>query len=192
MSAPIRRMAPEVRAAPPQTRAARQAAAARQLNLFQPAPTLFRFGAQSAFQRAVAAHERGSLDEAAAAYRDAAVAGSRAGDAWTNLGVLEWQRGNRVEAVDATWRATLAETTHAYAHYNLGLMLTDLGEWQAGCLHLRTAARRGLDTPDLWGSLTVVAAGVGLYEEAEHARLAYERAVGRPPNGDEGALVTVV
>jgi len=96
-------------------------------------------GAQATGQ-ADAGHEKGQLDEAAAAYRRALRLDETLADAWYGLGRVELDRGATSEAVRCFRRVLTLEPGRARAHFNLGKSLFDLGEIDAALDHLRVAA----------------------------------------------------
>lgn len=77
-------------------------------------------------QKAVGLHQRGQLDQAAAAYRTVLAQAPEQGDALHMLGVLEAQRGNAPAAVELIGRAIAIDPNNPAAHNNCGNALRDL------------------------------------------------------------------
>ena len=55
---------------------------------------------------------------------------------------------------------------HALAHYNMGLLLTDLGDSDQGLREVQTARRLLPDRPEILFKLGVLLSNRGLYSEA--------------------------
>ena len=83
--------------------------------------------AEPDFQQALAHHQNGRLDEAAALYQAILHADPVHFDALHLLGVIEAQRGQAQSAVDLITRAIAVDAGHAVVHFNLGLALQSLG-----------------------------------------------------------------
>ena len=142
-----------------------------QLNLFKRAPRILSFGVSSPFLEGVAFQAQGELQQALDAFRRAAKNGVRTADAMNNAAVAAWSLGRTNEALDCGFAALTHEPGHRAAHYNLGVMLMDLAEWNGAYLQFRAAERAGLAHADLWAGMARVAVGVGREDEETRARL---------------------
>lgn len=80
--------------------------------------------------KAVAAQQRGSLDEAGDAYRAVLAADPQQFDALHLLGVIAAQRQDFAGAADLIARAVMVNPNHAGAHYNLAYVYEDLRQYE--------------------------------------------------------------
>jgi tetratricopeptide (TPR) repeat protein len=117
---------------------------------------------------------RQQLDEAAAAYREAAqLAPDEAASPWTNLGGVHLALNDYAQASTALYRSVAAEPTHG-ALNNLGLVRFYLGDYAEAAALLRRAVALAPGDYRGWGNL-----GDALSETAqgeEEAARSYRRA----------------
>lgn len=99
------------------------------------------------FQRAVAAHQAGALDDAEQGYRQLLDAIPDHPASLTNLGSLAARRGDTGEA-ERLYRASLAARPDQLdAHFNLGNLYRRLGRPAAAAAHYEDALRAAPDAP---------------------------------------------
>jgi tetratricopeptide (TPR) repeat protein len=110
-----------------------------QLSLFRPAS-----GAVSRlltpFEEALVLHEQGDLG-AAEFYTQAIVEGDNVAEAYCNLGIIDLDRGNIIEALDHFTQSLKHDPRHVEAHYNLGNLYYDAGDFPLARLHYEAAAQ---------------------------------------------------
>src|SRR3954462_6164569 len=94
------------------------------------------------FAQALAHHQAGRLDDAAAAYRAALVRDPAAAEPWHLLGVTRLQRGEPAGAVALIGRAVRLGGAQARYHNNLGTALRALGRFDAAIDAFTRAAER--------------------------------------------------
>jgi len=111
-----------------------------QLNLFA-APTAqilnFTLG-QGWFERALMLDERGD-DKAADFYLKAIEEQDCVSDSYCNLGVIESKKGNTAKAFDCLTNCLKHNPRHFEAHYNLGNMYFDVGDFRLAQVHYEFA-----------------------------------------------------
>ena len=144
-----------------------------QLNLFKRAPRILSFGVSSPFLEGVAYQAQEEFELALDAFRRAAKNGIRAADAMNNAAVAAWSLGRTGEALDCGFAALTYQPAHQAAHYNLGVILMNLAEWNGAYLQFRAAERAGLERADLWAGMARVAVGTGREDEETRARLSF-------------------
>lgn len=150
-----------------------------QLNLFHTAPVVVPLASTSAYVEAVRHRADGDRAAEAAALRRCIDRLERPLDARVRLAILTWEDGDAAGAVDLLLEA-VASDDRGVAHYNLGLLLADLGEYHAAYVHLRLAERAGLTGPQLASAIEETARGTGRTDEADRSRLATAAWSGRP------------
>jgi len=138
-----------------------------QMNLFpEPEGQLVQLPARaSPFQEALLLHERGK-PEAETAYRRAIAEDDFAVDAYCNLGILEFERGNLLEAFDCFTAALQQDPRHFEAHLNLAHLYFESGDLRLARLHYEIAAKIEPGFPDLYFNLGLLHAAKGEFEQA--------------------------
>lgn len=137
------------------------------------------------FERGVAHHRAGQLDDAAACYRRVIAAEPSDSRALHALGVLQHQRGSSDEAVSLIGRALAVRPDYPEAHFNLATISYALGRTEEAIRHWQETMRLRPDDANALVSLSAVLCDRGEAEEA--ARLA-ERAVLLKPDFAEAQL----
>lgn len=110
-----------------------------QLSLFRPA------GGQVArlltpFEEALMLHENGD-PQAPQFYRQAIAEGDNVAEAFCNLGIIDLDRGEIIEALDHFTQSLKHDPRHVEAHYNLGNLYYDAGDFPLARLHYEAAAQ---------------------------------------------------
>lgn len=93
----------------------------------------------SPFEEALVLHER---DDPAASerYYEAIREGDYVADAYCNLGVLEYERGNTAKAADCLTLSLKNDPRHFESHFNLANLYLDAGDLKLARLHYEIAA----------------------------------------------------
>lgn len=107
-----------------------------QLNLFTGAKVI-RLHKLSDFEEALATDDQGEKTAAVRLYLKAIEKGEALGDSYCNLGIIEWQNGNSVKAVDYFTLALQHDPRHFEAHYNLANLYGELGNFPLAKAHYR-------------------------------------------------------
>jgi tetratricopeptide (TPR) repeat protein len=132
-----------------------------QLNLFAQAPKVLNLRApdsrrfSSPFDRALFLDEEGDR-LAADWYRRAIAERDSAADAWCNLGIIESDAGHRDRAFDCLTKALASDPRHFEAHFNLGNLYFDTGEYRLARLHYHLASAIDPGFADLHYNLCLV------------------------------------
>jgi tetratricopeptide (TPR) repeat protein len=94
---------------------------------------------QEAFQRAMKLQQSGDLAKAESLYRQIVSQHPGHFGAWNYLGVLAWQQGHYVQAVDWLKRSIAINPNWAESHYNLGNALSEKGDTELAIAAYRRA-----------------------------------------------------
>ena len=86
--------------------------------------------------------EFGTLDSFAAQLKDRASASASGGESWMILGMIEYQRGNDAQAVDAFTKAQMLRTKDPLARYYLGQSQIRIGDSSAAVASFERALER--------------------------------------------------
>lgn len=105
-----------------------------QLNLFSGGKVV-RLHKLTDFDEALLLDDQGERQSAAKLYLKSINSGDAEGDAYCNLGIIEWQEGNQAKAVDYFTRALRHEPRHFEAHYNLANLYGELGNFALAKAH---------------------------------------------------------
>ena len=119
----------------------------------------------SPFEEALALHERGD-PRAAQSYLQTIERGEYTPDAYCSLGIMEFDKGNLVEAFECFTRALGHDPRHFESHLNLGHLYFECGDLRLARLHYELAARIEPSFPDLYFNLGLVHAVRGEFEDA--------------------------
>lgn len=107
-----------------------------QLNLFSGARVV-RLHKLSDFEEALFVDDQGDKDAAIKLYLKTVQGGDALADAYCNLGIIEWQRGNQTKAVDYFTLSLQHDPRHFEAHYNLANLYGELGNFALAKAHYR-------------------------------------------------------
>ncbi len=102
----------------------------------------------SAFERALRLHDQDDL-RARTWYKLAIESGDCVADAWCNLGILESGEGWKSKAIQCFRKAILVEPRHFEAHFHLGNLFFDSGNFSEARIHYRIAEDISADHPPL-------------------------------------------
>ena len=133
-------------------------------------------------KEAVALHQAGKLDAAAARYRQVLARAPRQFDALHLLGVVLRQQGDAGQAVTLIGQALAIDPTQAAAHCNLGAALQDLGRGEAALASYERALERNPAYALAWSNRGNALRKLGRLSEAVDS---YERALALRPDYPE-------
>jgi len=123
----------------------------------------------SLFETALAAHQRGDLPLAEAAYRDLLAAEPDHIDALSLLGVLLGAKGEHDEALGYAARAVQLDPQAALLHLNLGNVHMGRGAYDEAAARFREAVRLASARPEPFYNLGNALRLLGKWDEAEEA-----------------------
>src|SRR5258706_12115377 len=103
-----------------------------QLSLFREEGRIARL--LTPFEEALLLHERGDA-KAAEYYLEAISEGDNVGEAYCNLGIINLEHGDTAKALDSFTLSLKHDPRHVEAHYNLGNLYYDAGEYRLARLH---------------------------------------------------------
>ncbi len=147
-----------------------------QLDLFAPRPAgILRHLSEkrSAFEEGLILLDRGDAS-AEKFFRRAADDGDHRSDAFCNLGIIEFERGNAAEAMQNFIHALEEEPGHFESHYNLANLYFDAGDIPLARLHFEASARLEPEYAETFFNLGLVYART---EDWENVRRSFERYV---------------
>lgn len=137
----------------------------------------------SPFEEAMMLDERGD-PKAKEAYLNAVNLSDCEADAYCNLGILEYESGNTVKAIDSFTRSLKCDPRHFESHYNLANLYSELGNLPLAKTHYEFANELKPDFPDIHFNLGLVYAMTRNFKSALKILSEYKDMV--PP--EEGAI----
>jgi tetratricopeptide (TPR) repeat protein len=160
-----------------------------QLNLFAQSETKViqlpsRF---TPFEEALWLDESGDAG-AQEAYLKAIIAEDCIADANCNLGILESQSGNTLKAFDYFTECLKYEPRHLEAHYNLGNLYFEQGDYRLAKLHYEIAADIEPEFPNIYFNLALVYAMNEEFEDAFNALIKY-KSLATPEEGKRADIL---
>lgn len=117
------------------------------------------------FEEALILDEKGD-PKAKDAYQNAINLNDFIADAYCNLGILEYESGNTIKAIDAFTKSLKEEPRHFESHYNLANLYSELGNLPLAKTHYEFARELKPDFPDLCFNLGLVYAMIRDFESA--------------------------
>ena len=105
-------------------------------------------------------------------------------DAYCNLGILEYESGNTVKAIDSFTRSLKSEPRHFESHFNLANLYSELGNLPLAKTHYEFANELNPEFPDTRFNLGLVYAMTRNFKSALKILSEYKEMV--PP--EEGAV----
>ncbi|MBX7152527.1 tetratricopeptide repeat protein [bacterium] len=138
-----------------------------QINLFAaPKPKIFTLIPQtSLFEEALVRDERGD-PEAETLYRKAIETGDCVADAYCNLGIIEFQKGDLSKAFDCFTQSLKYEPRHFESHYNLGNLYFDMNDLRLAKMHYEQSLIIDPDFANTYFNLGLVQAMLEDYHNA--------------------------
>ncbi len=128
------------------------------------------------FERALLLDEKGD-PKAMNAYREAVNLSDCPADAYCNLGILEYETGNTVKAIDSFTRSLALEPRHFESHFNLANLYSELGNLPLAKTHYEFANELRSDFPDIRFNLGLVYAMTRNYDSALKILTEYKKMV---------------
>ena len=138
-----------------------------QLNLFSQDTTkvLALLGKKSFFEEAIELDERGN-PEAERYYLLAVENDESVEDALCNLAILKSSQDEAIAAVDYLTRCLKKSPRHFEAHYNLGNVYSDLGNFELAKVHYELASQIAPEFPNSFYNLGLVLISLKEYKRA--------------------------
>jgi tetratricopeptide (TPR) repeat protein len=146
-----------------------------QLNLFS-SGKIRSLNPLSVFEEALMLDEQGD-NRASAQYHKAIDAGDSVADAYCNLGILESEKKNHVEAIDCFTKSLKEDPRHFEAHYNLANLYAELGNLPLAKIHYRMSITIEPEFPNSYFNLALTLAMNKEMEEAIQSLLTYRNLV---------------
>jgi tetratricopeptide (TPR) repeat protein len=109
----------------------------------------------SPFEEALMLDEKGD-PKAKKAYQKAIDKNDFPADAYCNLGILEYESGSTIKAIDAFTKSLKADPRHFESHYNLANLYSELGNLPLAKTHYEFARELRPDFPDVCFNLGLV------------------------------------
>lgn len=119
----------------------------------------------SPFEEALMLDDRGD-PKAKAAYKYAVEQKDYTSDAYCNLGILEYESGSTIKAIDCFTKSLSIEPRHFESHYNLANLYSELGNLPLAKTHYEFARELRKDYPDVYFNLGLVYAMTRDFESA--------------------------
>ena len=119
----------------------------------------------SPFETALSLDEQGD-DMVKEAYLKAIQLADSVADAYCNLGILEFQGGDVIKAIDCLSHSLKQDPRHFQSHYNLGNIYSEEGNLALARLHYEVCLEVAPDFPHVYYNLGLVLALVKDYPEA--------------------------
>lgn len=143
-----------------------------QLNLFAGAK-IIRLNRLTEFEEALVLDDQGQKETAVKLYLKAIKNGDALGDAYCNLGIIEWQQGNTAKAVDYFTLALQHDPRHFEAHYNLANLYGELGNFPLAKAHYRISIELEPSFPNSHFNLALTFAMNKEFDEAVKCLMQY-------------------
>ena len=109
----------------------------------------------SPFEQALMLDDRND-NTAKDAYLNAVNLKDCASDAYCNLGILEYESGNTIKAIDSFTKSLKNDPRHFESHYNLANLYSELGNLPLAKVHYEFARELRPDFPDICFNLGLV------------------------------------
>jgi tetratricopeptide (TPR) repeat protein len=130
----------------------------------------------SVFEEALMLDEQGD-DSAREHYLKAIEAGDSIADAYCNLGIIESERKNTIEAIDCFTKALKENPRHFEAHYNLANLYAEIGNLPLAKVHYQMSITIEPEFPNSYFNLALTLAMNKEVEEAIQQLLTYRTLV---------------
>ena len=128
------------------------------------------------FERALILDEKGD-DGAKEAYEKALENEDCTADAYCNLGILEYEEGSTVKAINRFTLSLKADPRHFESHYNLANLYSELGNLPLAKTHYEFARELQPDFPDICFNLGIVYAMMRDYQSSVKVLSEYKEMV---------------
>jgi len=145
---------------------------------------------ESAFRRALLCQDK-DAEAARTLYLESIKAGTYQADAYCNLGLLEYQTGRSLKAINCLARGLLHDPQHVESHYNLGSIYYDLGDHLLARKHLELVREIEPSYPCAHFNLALVYGKLGDLAGAFSSLRAYQALLPEPDVEVEALLAKV-
>lgn len=160
-----------------------------QMNLFQTEGQLIQLPVRlSPFEQALVQHERGDED-AEALYKQAIEAEDHVADAYCNLGIIDWEKGEGVKAIDDLTLSLKHDPRHFESQFNLGNIYLEGGDLRLARLHYEIAAELQPDFPNVYFNLGLVCAMQSDFAESHRLLVRYKALAADEDRGEADDLI---
>lgn len=143
------------------------------------------------FEQALILDEHGDA-KAKEAYQNAINNDDFAADAYCNLGILEYESGSTVKAIDCFTKSLKADPRHFESHYNLANLYSELGNLPLAKTHYEFAHELRPDFPDVCFNLGLVYAMVRDFESALKILSEYQDMVSPDESSNAEKLIETI
>ncbi len=137
----------------------------------------------SVFEEALMLDEQGD-NRARDLYLKAIKAGDSVADAYCNLGILESERKNHVEAIDCFTKSLKEDPRHFEAHYNLANLYAEIGNLPLAKVHYQMSITIEPEFPNSYFNLALTLAMNKEVDEAIKALISFRDLVA-PEEGSQ-------
>jgi len=128
------------------------------------------------FEEALILDEKGDA-KAKKAYIKAIDASDCEADAYCNLGIIEYENGNTVKAIDSFTKSLRSEPRHFESHFNLANLYSELGNLPLSKIHYEFACELDPDSPDIRFNLGILYANTRDFDSAMKILSEYRKMV---------------
>src|SRR4030095_5345356 len=142
----------------------------------------------SPFEEALMLDEKGDPD-AIEAYKKAVELNDLPADSYCNLGILEYESGNTVKAIDSFTKSLKNDPRHFESHYNLANLYSELGNLPLAKTHYEFARELKPDFPDTCFNLGLVYAMIRDFESAIKILSEYKEMVSAEDSSNAEKLI---
>ena len=114
-------------------------------------------------------HDSNNEGDAADLYWKAIEKGECAADAFCNLGILEYNAGNKAKAIERLTSALKEDPRHFESHYNIGNLYFDVQNYELAVFHYQVALEIQPEYSGIYYNLALAVASLQRIDEAiEH------------------------
>lgn len=140
------------------------------------------------FEQALMLDEHGDK-KAKEAYLNAVNNEEYAADAYCNLGILEYESGSTVKAINCFTKSLKSDPRHFESHYNLANLYSELGNLPLAKTHYEFARELRQDFPDVCFNLGLVYAMTRDFESAIKVLSEYKEMVSPEESSNAEKLI---
>src|SRR5205085_3330138 len=126
------------------------------------------------------------------AYQNSINLNDSTADAYCNLGILEYESGNTVRAIDSFTKSLKNDPRHFESHYNLANLYSEVGNLPLAKTHYEFARELQPDFPDLCFNLGLVYAMTRDFESALRVLSEYKEMVPEEESTNAEKLIETI
>ena len=142
----------------------------------------------SIFEEALMLDEQGD-DRVGEHYLKAIEAGDSVADAYCNLGIIESEKKNTIEAIDCFTKSLKEDPRHFEAHYNLANLYAEIGNLPLAKVHYQMSITIEPEFPNSYFNLALTLVMNKEVEEAIKALLTYRDLVAQDDRSQAEQLI---